>query len=115
MRTVQLGGVREVANCDDALTSGVYTVNGITTYAFISCFDQGLQVRTVEHGCKQRQTRGTPREGRLLTSPACWEKSPTEGHGTPRRATLPTRPIPDLFARRVDPEIGQTGIPTDHA
>ena len=38
-----------------------------------------------------------------------------KSHGGPRRATLPTRLIPDPLFRRVDPEMGHTGILTDHA
>ena len=38
-----------------------------------------------------------------------------KSHGTPWTAALPTRPIPDPLFRRVDPEMGHTGILTDHA
>ena len=55
------------------------------------------------------QHAGVGRNSALAGSSHC-----TESHGGPRRATLPTRAIPDAPHKR-GPEVGRTGIPCDIA
>ena len=79
------------------------------SYEFLGLFEalQCVPCNLAAHGLPHARVR---RKTADITS-VLGKKS----RGGARGRTLPTRPIPDPLFRRVDPEMGHTGILTDHA
>ena len=84
-------------------------VYGYISYEFLGLFEAlyGVPCNLAANGDQHVRVRRKTAD----TTSVLGKKS----HGGPRRAALPTRPIPDPLFRRVDPEMGHTGILTDHA
>ena len=84
-------------------------VYGYISYEFLGLFEAlygvpcNLSANKHKHARVRRKTADT--------TSVLGKKS----RGGTRRHMLPTRPIPDPLFRRVDPEMGHTGILTDHA
>ena len=84
-------------------------VYGYISYEFLGLFEAlyGVPCNLAAHGLPHARVRRKTAD----TTSVLGKKS----RGTPWTAALPTRPIPDPLFRRVDPEMGHTGILTDHA
>ena len=84
-------------------------VYGYISYEFLGLFEAlygvpcNLSANGDQHARVRRKTADTTS---VLGKKSC---------GDARGRTLPTRPIPEPLFRRVDPEMGHTGILTDHA
>ena len=84
-------------------------VYGYISYEFLGLFEALYGVPCNLSANKQKHAR--VRRKTADTTSVLGKKS----HGGTRRHMLSTRPVPDPLFRRVDPEMGQTGIPTDNA
>ena len=84
-------------------------VYGYISYEFLGLFEavQCVPYNLAAHGLPHARVRRKTAD----TTSVLGKKS----RGGTRRHMLSTRPIPDPLFRRVDPEMGHTGILTDHA